>query len=200
MDYRFRDLLEEINFTFAVLEKHESFRNEWLDEQIVIIKTLIDELNRVNSDNSSNETTKSIIKETKVEVNKSARKLFKEIEFRVKQDRDSMYKLYFPKNLTETTRDKKGFLRAFENISLKLESETLESLLQFKMELSEIIERLKSIDKDITNQTANKQFSKIDSELLYKKLKQEYQRLKIIIQGTAIGTKVKYSIFILKRK
>lgn len=199
MDYKLRELLEEITFTFSVLEE-QTVRNSWLDEQILVVQNLVTEVNELDNESSSIDKNKKLSKETLDEINKTAKKLFKEIDFRVKTDNETLYKSYFPKNLSQVSRVKGGFLRAFENIKQKLNDESIESILVFKDRVSEIITKLKEMDKNMINLSSNKEFSRVDKSIIYKKLNLEYSRLKYIIQALYMGTKIKYSMFILRKK
>ncbi len=199
MDYRLRELLDEITFTLSVLDEQETIKNSWLDEQKIVLKNLMKEVSILDNESSSIDTNKKISKDTLETVNKSAKILFKVIEFRVKIDKKTLYKNYFSKNISVVERTKNGFLRAFENIEQKLNNESLDSLLLFKDKVSEILILLRDIDKNIVNLSSNKKFKKIDKDLQFNKLNSEYKRLKLTIQAICIGTKIKYKIFTLKK-
>lgn len=199
MEQRLFQLVDETSFTLSVLKQQENLDNIWIKEQIVTLKGLIEQVNSLEKDSSSIQTSTKNSKKTLNEINDNAKKLFKEINFRIKLDKDESLKEYFPKTLTDIVRDKKGFLRAFENIELKLNNETVESLLAFKERVIDMIKLLKDIDNSLINLDSNKELKKIDTETLYDKLNLEYKRLKLIVKAYYLGTKVKESMFFMKK-
>ncbi len=129
-----------------------------------------------------------------------AKKIFKEIDFRVKTDKESIYKSYFPKTASTVFKRRGSLVQAFDTIVTQMSNETMESILVFKDRATDIYKKLKENSGDITDATTDKKFSKTDRETLYTEWKNEYDRLKLFIKGTLVGTKVKYSVFILDKK
>ncbi len=199
MDSKILQLLNEASFTLSVLKQQENIENIWLKEQIKVIEDLVKQINRLEEDSSVIYSNTKISKKTRDEIHEEAKKLFKEINFRIKLDKNRNLKEYFPKNLSETVIDKKTFLRSFENIQLKLNNETSETLLSFKDRVSDMVKSLKNIDDSLINLDSNRELKNIDKNLLYEKFEIEYKRLKYILKAIYLGTKVNDSMFYMKK-